>query len=127
MTCHMVVPVPGYVDASLPRQFRTHPYNSTLMAAHPVETFGCTSCHQGQGRATDKLAHSGWHLEEKDGKERWHFTGDHYWEDPLLPVGSLHKIIVDAENDELSIKINKGSWTKVTLDHRSPEAHDKTK
>jgi cytochrome c2 len=127
MTCHMGASAAGYSDASIPRQFRTHPWRSTLMASHPVETFGCTSCHQGQGRATDKLAHSGWQLEEEGGKERWHFAGDHYWEDPLLPIGGLHKIIVDSRNDELSVKINKGSWTKVAIEQRSPEAHDKTK
>lgn len=126
-TCHMGAVAGNYTDASIPRQFRTHPYKSTLMNAHPPETFGCTSCHQGQGRATDNLAHSGWHLEEEHGKERWHFAGDHYWEDPLLPIGGLHKIIVDGENDELTVKINKGSWTKVALEHRSPEAHDKSK
>jgi cytochrome c551/c552 len=126
-TCHMGAAAAGYTDASIPRQFRTHPYRSTLMAAHPVETFGCTSCHQGQGRATDKLAHSGWHLEtEHDGDERWHFAGDHYWEDPLLPIGGLHKIIVDDENDELSVRINRGQWTKVSIPQRNPEIHDKT-
>ncbi len=54
-TCHMGAVSGGYTDASLPRQFRSHPWRSTLMNTHPVETFGCTSCHQGQGRATDKL------------------------------------------------------------------------
>jgi cytochrome c551/c552 len=127
-TCHMGSAAGNYTDASIPRQFRTHPYKSTLMNAHPIETFGCTSCHQGQGRATDKLAHSGWHLEHDGfGNERWHFAGDHYWEDPLLPIGSLHKIIVDKENDELTVKINKGSWTKVALQHRNPEVWAKTK
>ena len=125
-TCHMGAAAGNYTDPSIPRQFRTHPWRSTLMNAHPIETFGCTSCHQGQGRATDKLAHSGWHLEEEKGQERWHFAGDHYWEDPLLPVGGLHRIIVDDQDDELSVKINKGSWTTVTLEHRSPEAHDKS-
>ena len=124
-TCHMGAAAGIYTDASIPRQFRTHPWRSTLMTAHPVEKFGCTSCHQGQGRATDKLAHSGWHLEEVDGVERWHFAGDHYWEDPLLPIGSLNRIIVDDRDDQLSVKINKGSWTKISIPHRSPDAHDK--
>ncbi len=123
-TCHMGSDAGIYTDASIPRQFRTHPWRSTLMTSHPVEKFGCTSCHQGQGRATDSLAHSGWHLEEEDGKERWHFAGDHYWEDPLLQIGALHKIIVDDADDTFSVKINKGKWTKITLEHRSPAAHD---
>lgn len=108
-TCHMGSAAGIYASASIPREFRSHPWRSTLMASHPIETFGCTSCHQGEGRATDNMAHSGLHLEEENGKERWHFAGDHHWEDPLLPVGALHKIIIDGENDELSVKINKGS------------------
>ncbi len=125
-TCHMGTAVGNYTDAAIPRQFRSHPFRTTLLGAHPVETFGCTACHQGEGRATDNLAHSGWHLEEEaNGQERWHFAGDHHWEDPLLPVGKLHHIIVDEKNDELSVKINKGSWSKVTIEHRSPDAHDK--
>ncbi len=125
-TCHMGSAAGTYTDASIPRQFRTHPWRSTLFNAHPVETFGCTSCHQGQGRATDKLAHSGWHLEEEGGKERWHFAGDHYWEDPLLPIGGLHKIIVDEKDDELSVTVKSGraDWQTVKIDHRSPAAHD---
>ena len=58
-TCHMGAAAANYTDASSPRQFRTHPWRSTLMTTHPIEKFGCTSCHQGEGRATDSLAHSG--------------------------------------------------------------------
>jgi cytochrome c2 len=124
-TCHLGAAQAIYPDASIPRQFRTHPWRSTLMNAHPVESFGCTSCHQGQGRATDSLSHSSWVLEEHKGEERWHFKGDHYWDDPLLPVGGLHKVIVDGADDELDVKINKGKWAKLELDHRSPADHDR--
>ena len=125
-TCHMGIAVGNYTDASIPRQFRSHPFRTTLLNAHPIEKFGCTSCHQGEGRATDSLAHSGWHLsEDANGQERWHFAGDHHWEDPLLPVGKLAKIIVDDQNDELTVKLNKGSWTKLAIERRSPDAHDK--
>ena len=124
-TCHMGVDSGNYTDASIPLQFRTHPHRSTLFSAHPVENFGCTSCHQGQGRATDALSHSSWHLEEKHGKERWHYQGDHYWEDPLLPIGELHRIEIDELNDELQVKINRGKWQTVQIDHRNVTAHQK--
>ncbi|MBK8256201.1 MAG: c-type cytochrome [Polyangiaceae bacterium] len=122
-TCHMGVDSGNYVGASIPREFRTHPRRSQLLAAHPIEKFGCTTCHQGQGRATDNLAHSGWVLEEHHGEERWHFAGDHYWEDPLLPIGTLQRVVIDSANDEFSVKINKGKWETVKLEHRSHEAH----
>ncbi len=124
-TCHMGVDSNNYNGASVPREFRTHPRRKELLGAHPLDKFGCTPCHQGQGRATDKLAHSGWLLEEHHGEERWHFAGDHYWEDPLLPVGKLTRIVVDEANDEFGIKINKAKWVTVKIEHRSPEAHIK--
>jgi cytochrome c551/c552 len=122
-TCHMGVDSSNYTSAAIPRQFRTHPHRSTLFASHPVEQFGCTACHQGQGRATDELSHSRWVLEEKHGKERWHFVGDHYWEEPLLPVGSLHRVVVDEQNDELAIKLGRAKWETIKIDHRNPQIH----
>lgn len=124
-TCHMSVDNAAYTDASIPREFRTHPRRSQLLASHPIDKFGCTACHQGQGRATDNLAHSGWLLEEHHGEERWHFAGDHYWEDPLLPVGKLTRVVIDDANDQISVKINKSKWETIKLDHRSPELHVK--
>lgn len=47
-TCHL-----GYDDprlASADEPLRTHP--GTFVADHPVEKYGCTICHLGQGRAT---------------------------------------------------------------------------
>ncbi|HEY4117738.1 MAG TPA: c-type cytochrome [Byssovorax sp.] len=125
-TCHMGEDNASYTSASISPQFRTHPFRSTLIASHPIEKFGCTSCHQGQGRATDMLSHSGWHLEEKHGKERWHFAGDHYWDDPLLPVGALTRTIVDSSNDEVQVKIARGKWETIKIPHRSQIDHDRT-
>ncbi len=128
-TCHMGSDNGSYTATAIPKQFRTHPNRGVLFTVHPVEKFGCTSCHQGQGRATDMLSHSGWHLEKDPhtGKERWHFKGDHYWEDPLLPIGELTKVIVDDRNDTFEVKLGKGKWAKVTLTHANPEEHAKDK
>ena len=48
-TCHMGIEDPLFAAASQP--FRTHPYPE-LLKKHPVEKFGCTICHGGQGLAT---------------------------------------------------------------------------
>ncbi len=124
-TCHMGSDSGSYQSAAIPKQFRTHPHRNTLFASHPIESFGCTSCHQGQGRATDMKSHSGWHLEEKAGKERWHYAGDHYWDDPLLPIGLLTKVIVDDRNDSLEVKLGRGKWETIKIAHRNPAEHDK--
>lgn len=51
-TCHLAIEDPRFKDA--PQPFKTHP----AIPAHPFDKFGCTLCHQGQGRATSaKAAH----------------------------------------------------------------------
>ncbi|MFQ5504847.1 MAG: c-type cytochrome [Planctomycetota bacterium] len=47
-TCHIGIENPAMKDAELP--LRAH--SGTLLDKHSPETFGCTVCHQGQGRAT---------------------------------------------------------------------------
>lgn len=116
-TCHMGVTSKAYADASIPKRFRSHPRRDWLIDAHSIEKFGCTVCHQGQGRATDDLAHAGWVLEQRHGHERWHFAGDHYWEDPMLPVGKLSRVVIDEHNDALVVKIDKGKETSIQLEH----------
>lgn len=75
-TCHLAIDRPQLALAEEP--FKSHPAlpgevnkdgNPTPFIFHPIEKFGCTSCHGGQGLATEvKAAH-----------------GDvPHWEEPLL-------------------------------------------
>jgi cytochrome c2 len=65
VSCHQAVSWKGFETAEEP--WRTHPLEP--LKAHPVETFGCTSCHGGQGWAID--------AEEAHGQVA-------HWEEPLL-------------------------------------------
>ncbi len=49
VTCHQAVGWKGFETADEP--YRTHP--AEILKSHPPETFGCTSCHGGQGWAID--------------------------------------------------------------------------
>ncbi len=49
VTCHMGIEDPLFTGAKQP--FTTHP-NPELLKHHPVEKYGCTICHGGQGLAT---------------------------------------------------------------------------
>jgi mono/diheme cytochrome c family protein len=49
VTCHQGVEWKGLENA--PEPFRTHP--KEILEEHPIAKFGCTSCHGGQGYATD--------------------------------------------------------------------------
>lgn len=51
ITCHRGLENPGTGDA--PQPHTSHPGNYLLH--HPVEKFGCTVCHGGQGRALEKV------------------------------------------------------------------------
>lgn len=47
ITCHLGVENPLLVNE--PQPFTTHPGN--IFRAHPIDKFGCTVCHQGDGQA----------------------------------------------------------------------------
>lgn len=49
-TCHIPVLTPGYEKGKQP--FQTHPNLKRIFDAHPYESYGCVTCHGGQGRAT---------------------------------------------------------------------------
>jgi mono/diheme cytochrome c family protein len=49
ITCHLAVEWKGLENA--PEPFRTHPRE--ILEKHPIHRFGCTTCHGGQGYATD--------------------------------------------------------------------------
>ncbi|MBI2842354.1 MAG: c-type cytochrome [Armatimonadetes bacterium] len=53
VTCHLGVDDPRFKNA--PQPFRTHPN----LDRHPVDKYGCSICHGGQGRATTATAAHG--------------------------------------------------------------------
>jgi mono/diheme cytochrome c family protein len=60
-TCHVGTDRPGFEGETSP--YGTHPHRDILLAHHPVEQFGCTICHAGQGVAlTVSTAHGELHL-----------------------------------------------------------------
>ena len=65
ISCHQAATWPGFESAEHP--YRTHPREP--LAQHPVEQFGCSSCHGGQGWAVD-LADAHGPIE--------------HWDDPVL-------------------------------------------
>ncbi len=50
ITCHAGVDDPRMADQDEDGPFRTH--SGDFLANHPPQKYGCTICHQGQGRAT---------------------------------------------------------------------------
>ena len=90
VTCHQGVSRADLAEA--PNPHRTHPRLDLFLASdspHPLEEFGCTSCHGGRGRATDFYGS----VHTPDGKEqRTVWASDlgwrefHLWEEPMHPA-----------------------------------------
>jgi mono/diheme cytochrome c family protein len=56
-------------------------------SAHPMEKFGCTICHQGQGSATDFLlsVHTPANAtQEEEWKKEYGWESTHFWDFPML-------------------------------------------
>lgn len=72
-------------------EFCAHPRLDLFVGSnskHPAEKFGCTSCHAGQGSATDFYwsSHTPNDPEQKKRWEKEHGWGSvHYWDFPMLP------------------------------------------
>ncbi len=53
VSCHAGIDKPGFEDQ--PNPWKTHPRREVLLGKHPVEKFGCTPCHGGQGPAVNSV------------------------------------------------------------------------
>src|SRR5262249_50405941 len=71
-------------------QFAHHPRLDLFVDAnspHPMEKFGCTICHAGQGSATDfqLAAHTPADMKQKEEwTKEYHWHSDHFWDYPML-------------------------------------------
>jgi len=95
-TCHTLIDKAGFEKDDfgilgpaskgkpMPNPYKTHPRRKELLGKHPIDRFGCTPCHMGQGRAlTVRTAHAVVTHEKKG--LTWS-EPLHYWEEPMLNV-----------------------------------------
>ena len=90
-TCHLGIDNPDYADAEQP--FRTHPNLDLYVSGesvHPRDSFGCTSCHEGRGRAIDFVGVN--HTPQSDEQEhewveKYGWKEDHHWDRPMFQNG----------------------------------------
>jgi cbb3-type cytochrome oxidase cytochrome c subunit len=86
VTCHQAALWKGFEKADHP--WRTHP--AEPLKNHPIERFGCTSCHGGQGYAVDAT--------------EAHGPVEH-WEEPVLGA-SLGEAYTLADNNAALMQMN---------------------
>ena len=89
-SCHLGIDNPDFSDA--PQPYTTHPNLDlyiTSASPHPMNSFACTSCHDGRGRGTTFISSTHTPNTDED-KERWKKEYDwekmHHWLQPMLPT-----------------------------------------
>ena len=90
VTCHQGVERADLEEVANPHG--AHPQLTLFVASdspHPLEEFGCTSCHGGRGRATDfvgtvHIPDSEEQLHDWEGRLGW--KEYHLWEEPMHPL-----------------------------------------
>jgi len=106
-------PLSVTVHRGVPQPYSTHPRLDLFVGStspHPMQTFGCTVCHQGQGSATSFKWSSHTPNTPKQGHE-WHvehgWFNNHHWIFPMLPQRfeessclKCHHEVVDLEPSE---------------------------
>ncbi|MFQ6616158.1 MAG: c-type cytochrome [Fidelibacterota bacterium] len=107
-TCHLGIAKPGFEDA--PQPFTTHPDLELFLATgspHPVQQFGCTSCHGGRGRGTDFITSA--HTpdspeEEEEWSVRYEWHEMHHWDDPMFPVKYAEAGCFKCHSEEIFVR-----------------------
>ena len=124
-TCHLGSDDGRLVSSALPREFRTHPSRELLLGAHPPATFGCTSCHQGEG--TWMKPHPAWIVRDSDKGPAWVIDADDgaLPREPMLRMGALSRTRIDAENDTMEVSLDGKPWRKVVLGDGAPHEYEK--
>ena len=89
-SCHLGIDNPDF--SSAPQPYTTHPNLDlyiTSSSPHPMNNFGCTSCHGGRSRGTSFVSSSHTPNTPED-KERWeedyNWKKNHHWLTPMLPT-----------------------------------------
>lgn len=108
ITCHLGIDDPAYED--FPQPYTTHPNLEQYVdkdSPHPMEEFGCTTCHGGRGRATSfqSAVHTPQNAEQKkEWEEKYDWKTDHHWENPMYPLQFTQAGCFKCHSGEFPIK-----------------------
>ena len=107
-SCHLGIENPDFTDA--PQPFTSHPNLDlyiTSASSHPIDSFGCTSCHAGRGRGTSFVSSTHTPSNEEE-KARWKDEYDwevmHHWLQPMLPTHYTEASCFKCHNNNLDLK-----------------------
>jgi len=95
-----------------PHPHSTHPRPDVYLTAaspHPVATFGCTICHEGQGSGTEfsTAAHLPDDPHQAHEWEQHHdFATNHFWEYPMLPKRFQGAACIKCHHSVVELGVN---------------------
>lgn len=97
---------------SYPHPFASHSrpdVYTTAASPHPVETFGCTICHDGNGSGTS--FQNGEHTPNNPFQgQQWsqdhHYHHNHFWEYPMQPDRFIESSCLKCHHDVVELGVN---------------------
>lgn len=116
ITCHLGIDQKGFENASVP--FKTHPKLDLFLSPdspHPMEEFGCTTCHGGGGHSVSfyTAAHTPQNEEQaKEWEKKYHWHPMKHWADKMLPLQHMEASCVKCHSGVVDVpmapKLNAG-------------------
>jgi cytochrome c2 len=122
-TCHVNIAdfgagnVPGFphgefADEKYPHPYSSHPHPDVYVTAtspHPITTFGCTICHDGDGSGTSfqNAEHTPNHPAQA---ARWYeefgWHSNHFWEYPMQPERFIESSCIKCHHSVVELGVN---------------------
>ncbi len=107
ITCHVAIDKPGFEEAKQP--FTAHPQLELFLGSgspHPMDRYGCTSCHLGNGRGTSfaTAAHTPDSPEQaKLWAKKYHWHPSKHWSWPMLAKSQVQASCVGCHTGVLEV------------------------
>jgi len=99
-------------ENKFPHPYSTHPNPDLYLTAtspHPVSTFGCTICHDGNGSGTSfQNAEHGPNSPHQAGqwKDKHHYHANHFWEYPMHPKRLVESGCIKCHHNVEELGVN---------------------
>ena len=99
-------------ENKFPHPYTTHPNHDLFVTAsspHPVATFGCTSCHDGQGSGTTfGNAEHGPNdpAQAHEWEQEYGFHPNHFWEYPMQPERFQESTCLKCHHDVVELGVH---------------------
>ncbi len=102
-----------FADGEYPHPYSSHPSPDVYLTStspHPLPTFGCTICHDGDGSGTSfqNAEHTPNNpAEAEHWEEELHWHSNHFWEYPMQPERFIESTCLKCHHSVVELGVNK--------------------